>query len=164
MWQFRNAALHSTTSATLVASYHSLNYRISEEKRRETDGIDRSTYALFSPPYTLTKLQSSSISDKELWLNEVSLACKEYVEPDDAVTCQTISQRIQMHFYLITDGPLIPTLPRKRPVATQNNHISDKEQHTAAILFFGPPAKRARVAPPVATTGNLYQRILFTTR
>ena len=92
---------------------------------------------------------------------EVSLARNEYVEPDNAVTRQTISQRNQMHSYLITDGPFIPILPRERPVATQNNRISDEEQHAATDFFFGPPAKRARVTPPVTTTDNLQQQTLF---
>ena len=46
-----------------------------------------------SPPNTLTKLQSMSIHDKELWLNEVSRARKKYVELDDEVTCQVTSQQ-----------------------------------------------------------------------
>ena len=91
MWQFRNEALHLPTGAAKTTSHHSLNYKIEEELNHGTDGIDRSNYGLFSPRYTLTKLQSSSILKKELWLYEVSLACKEYVEPDDAVTCQAIS-------------------------------------------------------------------------
>ena len=31
MWQFRNAAIHSPTGTTLIASHYSLNYRISEK-------------------------------------------------------------------------------------------------------------------------------------
>ena len=136
MWQFRNAAKHSPTGTTAIASHHSLNYRISEEKSLGTDGIDRSNYHLFkSKQYTITKLHSSSIPDKKLWLHEVSLARKEYVEPDNEVTRQAISQRNQMQTFLITDGPLIPTIPRDRPVATQDNRISDKEQHAASIQF-----------------------------
>ena len=164
MWQFSNTTLHSPTGATVITSHHSMNYKIDEEIRRGTDGIDRSNYCLFSPPYTLTTLQFSSIHEKELWLYEVSLARKEYVEPDNAVTCQAISQRNQIHSFLITDGPFIPILPRERPVATQNNHITDEEQHTTAVFFFGPPAKRARVTSPVATTDNFQQQTLFTAR
>ena len=67
-----------------------------------------------------------------------------------------------MHSFLITDGLFIPIPPRERPVATQNNRILDEEQHAAAVLFFGPPAKRARVTPTVATTDNLQQQTLFT--
>ena len=94
----------------------------------------------------------------------MSLARKEYVKPDDAVTRQAITQQNQMHSFLITDGPFIPILPRERPVATQNNRITDEEQHAATVRFFGPPAKRARVTPPVATTDNLQQQTLFTAR
>ena len=85
----------------------------------------------------------------------MSLAHKEYVESDDAVTSQVIFQRNQMHSYLIIDGPFIPILFRERSVATQNNRILDESQHAAVVLFFGPPAKRARVIPTVATTDNL---------
>ena len=94
----------------------------------------------------------------------MSLACKEYVEPDDEVTRQAISQRNQMQAFLITAGPFIPILPRKRPIATQNNRITDEEQHAAVVHFFGPPAKRARATPPVITTDNLQQQTLFATR
>ena len=156
MWQFRNAAVHSPTSITLIASHYSLNYRISEEKCLGTDGIDRSNYHLFkSKQYTITKLHSSSIPHKKLWLHEVSLVRKEYVEPDDEVTRQTISMRNQMQTFLTTDGPLVPTTTRERPVATQDNRISNKEQLAASIRFFGEPAaKRARITPN-ASTSNL---------
>ena len=157
MWQFRNTALHSPTGATVITSHHSLNYKIDEEICQGTDGIDHSNYCLFSPPNTLTKLQSSSVHVKELWMYQVNQACKEYVEPDDTVTCQAISQRNQMHSFLITDSPFIPILPRERSIATQNNRITDEEQHTAAVHFFGPPAKRARVTSLVTTTDNLQQ-------
>ena len=40
MWQFRNQVLHSPTGPTSIASYQSLNHRISKEKHRGTDGID----------------------------------------------------------------------------------------------------------------------------
>jgi len=94
MWQFRNAAKHSPIGTIAIASHYSLNYRISEEKTLGTDGIDRSNYHLLkSKKYTITKLHSSSIPDKKLWLQEESLARKEYVEPDDKVTRQAISQR-----------------------------------------------------------------------
>ena len=112
MWQFCNKALHSPTSSTSIASHHSLNDRINEEKQIGTDCIDQSDCRLFSPLYTLTKLQSSSITDKMLWLYEVSLACKEYVEPDNAITRQAISHRNQIQPFLTTDGPLIHIIPR----------------------------------------------------
>ena len=85
----------------------------------------------------MTKLHSSSIPYKKLWLHEVSLARKEYVEPDDKVTRQAISMRNQMQSFLITDGPLIPIIPWDRLVATQDNHISDGKQRAATIRFFG---------------------------
>ena len=66
MWQFRNNALHSPTGPTSIASHHSLNYRISEENRIGTDDIDQSNYHFFSKHYTITKLQSSSITNKKL--------------------------------------------------------------------------------------------------
>ena len=93
----------------------------------------------------------------------MSLTRKEYVEPDDKVTHQVISQRNQMQFFLITDGPLAPIISQDRPVATQDNCISNEEQHKAAIQFFGPPAKHAQVTAPVTTTGNFQQRTLFDT-
>ena len=155
IWQLRNTALHLPTGITAITSHHSLNYKIDEEICQGTDGIDCSNYCLFSPLNTLTKLQSSSIHDKEQWRNEVSMANKEYVDPGDEVTRQATSQRNQMQAFLITDGPFIPIPPRERLVATQNNRITDKEQHVTAINFFGPPAKRAIVTPPVITTDNL---------
>ena len=78
LWQFCNTAKHSPTGITITASHYSLNYRISEEITLGTDGIDRSNYHLFkSKKYTITKLHSSSIPYKKLWLQEVRLACKE---------------------------------------------------------------------------------------
>ena len=133
MWQFQNKALHSSTGPTSIARHHSLNYLINKEKRIGTDGIDRSNYHLFSKQYTISKLQSSSILVKKLWLYEMSLAHKEYVEPDNTITCQAISMRNQMQSFLITNDPRIPIIPRERPVATQDNCISDDEQHAVAI-------------------------------
>ena len=145
-----------------IASHYSLNYRISEEKTLGTDGIDRFNYQLFkSEKYTITKLHSSSIANKKLWLHEVSLARKEYVEPDNEVTCQAISQRNQMQAFLITNGPFLPITSRHRPVATQDNCITNKEQHAVAILFFGPPTTRTRVSSSVTTASTLLQRTLF---
>ena len=162
MWQFKNKAFHSPTGPTSIASHHSLNYQISKEKRIGKDGINRSYYHLFSKQYTITKLQSSSITDKKLWLYEVSLVCKEYVEPDDRIRRQAISMGNQMQSFLITNGPFLPIIHQKRSVATQNNRILDDKQHTAAIRFFGPPAKRAQVTPTVTTTNNIQQQTLFT--
>ena len=158
MWQCQNIALHSLTSHTSTASHHSLNYSISEEICRGTDGIEHSNYYLFSNQYTITKLHSSSIPYKKLWLHKVSLARKEYVEPDDKVTRQAISMRNQMQSFLITNSLLIPIIPWDRPVAIQDNRISDKEQHTAAIRFFGQPAvKRTQVTPNATTTKTFLQ-------
>ena len=137
-----------------------MNYQISKEKRIGTDGINQSNYHLFSKHYTFTKLQSSSTTNNKIWLNEVRLALtrKEYVELDDAIRRQVISMRNQMQSFLITNGPLLPIIPRKRPVGIQNNCISDEEQQAAVVWFFGPPAKRARVTPTVTTTDNLQQQ------
>ena len=135
MWQFCNTALHSPTGITAITSHHSLNYKIDEEIRRGKDGIDRSNYRLFSPPYTLANLQSSTTQNKELWLEEVSLARKEYDEPDNEVTRQATSQRDQMQDFLNIAGPFIPLPPRDRPVAVQNNRITKEAQRRAAINF-----------------------------
>ena len=162
LWQFGNAAKHSPTGITVTTSHYSLNYRINEEITLRTDGIDRSNYHLFkSKKYTITKLHSSSIPDKRLWLQEVRLARKEYVEPDDEITCQAISQRNRMQTFLITDVPLVPITPRNRPVATQDNHITEEAQIAAGTRFFGHP-KEKRPQPPsiVTTTANLLQRTL----
>ena len=97
----------------------------------------------------------------ELWLYELGLPRKEYVESDDAVTCQDISQRNHIHSYLITDGQYIPILPRKRPIATQNNRSTDEEQHPTAIYSFGLPVNHAKITPPVTTTYNLQQQTMF---
>ena len=164
MWQFRNTALHSQTGPTLIASHCSLNHQISEEHRRGTDGIDRSSYHLFSTQYTITHLQSSSLDDKKLWLKSVTLAQKEYDEPDSKIVRQAISMRTQMQAFLITDGPLLPVPPRERPIATQENRITDADQEAASVKFFGNkprPKKRARGAPSATTTDNYHQRTLF---
>ena len=148
----------------MLASHHTLNYKIDEKICRGKDGINCSDYYLFSPPYTLTNLQSTSIQKKELWLEEVSLAQKEYVEPDDEITRQATLQRNQMQAFLNTAGPFVPTPPRDRPVAIQDNRITNEVQRRAAINFFGPPAKRTRVTPIVTTTNNLQQQTLFDER
>ena len=88
----------------------------------------------------------------------------EYVEPDDDVTRQAISQRNQIQAFLGITSPFIPPPPRRRPVAVQDNRITDEAQHRAAINFFGPKAKRARVTPTVTTTDTLRQQTLFDTR
>ena len=164
MWQFQNQVLHSPTGPTSIVSHQSLNHRISKEKHQGTDGIDRSNYHLFSTQYTITQLQSSSINAKKLWLKSVHLAHKEYDEPDSDIIRQAISMRNQMQAFLITDSPLLPVPPHERPIATQENRISDKEQQAASVRFFGthlPPAKRAQVSSRVIHTNNLQQRTLF---
>ena len=137
LWEFCNKAKHSPTGITVTASYHSLNYRISKEITLGTDGIDRSNYHLFkSKKYTITKLHSSSIPYKQLWLREVRLARKEYVEPDDAVTRQAIAQRKVIQTFLSLNDPLLPTTPRDRPVATQENRITEEAQIAVTKRFF----------------------------
>ena len=92
------------------------------------------------------------------------LACKKYFEPDSEIIRQAISMRNQMQAFLITDGPLLPAPPRDRPIATQENRISDKEQQAASVRFFGtqlPPTKRARVSSSMTQTANFQQRTLF---
>ena len=113
MWQFRNKTLHSPTGLISIASHRSLNYQISEGKRIGIDGINQLNFHLFSKHYTIIKFQFSSITYKKFWLDEVRLAHKEYVEPDDAIRRQTISMCNQMQSFLITNGPLIPVTPQK---------------------------------------------------
>ena len=162
LWQFRNAAKHSPTGITITASHHSLNYRISEEITIGTDGIDRSNYHLFkSKKYAITKLHSSSIPNKRLWLREVELARKEYVEPDNAVTRQAIAQRKVMQIFLSIAEPLMPTTPTKRPIATQDNHITEEAQKAATKRFFPCSLRQRKRRKTVATdTCILLQRKL----
>merc|ERR1719491_980070 len=51
-----------------IDTSETLNYKIDEEMCMGTDGINRVDHHFFSPPYTLTNLQSSTIQDKQLWL------------------------------------------------------------------------------------------------
>ena len=76
LWQYRNHILHSPNGPTSIASHRYLIHKISAEKYRGTDGMDQSNYNLFSTQYTITKLQSSSINNKKLWLKSVHLARK----------------------------------------------------------------------------------------
>ena len=94
----------------------------------------------------------------------MSLARKEYVEPDDEVTCQATSQRNQMQAFLNTAGPFVPIPPWDRPVAVQNNRITDEAQRRAASKSFGAPTRRTRVTSTVTTTDNLQQQTLFDER
>ena len=95
-------------------------------------------------------------------MQEVSLARKEYVEPDDEITRQAISQRNQIKAFLGITGPFLPRPKRDRPVATQDNRITNEEQHAAAVHHFGPRrSKRTRVTPIVTTVSKLIQRTMF---
>ena len=78
LWQYRNSILHSPTGPIAIASHHSLNHRISEEKAKGTDGITKSNTHLFSAFYSITKLHSGDIPSKILWLEMVRLAHAEY--------------------------------------------------------------------------------------
>ena len=69
-------------------------------------------------------------------MEEVNLARKEYFEPDDKVTRQATSQRIQMQAFLNIAGPFVPSPPRDRPVAVHDNCITDKAELRAAVNFF----------------------------
>ena len=156
--------LHSPTGPTSIASHNSWNHQISDEHRRGTDGIDQSSYHLFSTQYTITKLQSSNLDDKKLWLKAVTLARKEYDEPDSEIVRQAISMRTQMQAFLTTDGPFLPVPPRDRPIATQEHCISVEDQQAASVRHFGiklRPKKRARVTSTVTDTENYQQRTLF---
>ena len=147
-----------------MASHCSLNIQISEEHRRGTDGINRSSYHLFSTQYSIQSLQSSSLDDKKLWLKLVTLAQKDYDEPDSDIVRQAISMRTQMQAFLTTDGPLLPVPPRDRPIATQEHRISVEDQQAASVRHFGielRPKKRARVTSTVTDTENYQQRSLF---
>jgi len=67
-----------------------------------------------------------------------------------------------METFLITNDPLIPTMPRNRPIATKDNHITEEDQLAAFIQFFGAPvARRDQVTPSVTTASTLLQRTLF---
>ena len=63
----------------------------------------------------------------------MSLARKEYVEPDDEITRRAISQRNQMQTFFGITGPFLPTPKRDRPVSTQENRITNEQEHAAAI-------------------------------
>ena len=94
----------------------------------------------------------------------VHLARVQYEEPDSDIIRQAISGRNQMEAFLITNGPFLPVPPRKRPVATQDNRISNEDQQAASVQFFGtqlPAPKRARITTTVAQTPLLQQQIRF---
>ena len=119
---------------------------------------------IYSLHLILSPNSSPAASKKEFWLEEVSLAQKEYVKPDDEVTRQATSQQNQMQAFLNPAGPFVSIPPRDRPVAVQNNHITNEAQRRAATKFFGAPTWRTRVTPTVTTTDNLQQQTLFDER
>ena len=89
------------------------------------------------------------------------LARKEYVEPDDAVTRQAIVQRKLMQIFLSIEDPLVPTTQRDRPVATQENHITEEAQKAATKRFFPCSLQQKKRRKTVATdTCILLQRKL----
>ena len=101
------------------------------------DGIAKSNTHLFSAFYSITKLQSGDLSHKIHWLEMVRLTRAEYKEPDSAIIRQALSQRTQMQDFLLTNGPFVPTPSRKRPIAVQDNPITEQDQQAATAQFFG---------------------------
>ena len=65
--------VHSPTGPIAIASHHSFNQQISEEKEKGADGIAKSNSHLFSVYYSVTKLQSGDSSSKIDWLEMVRL-------------------------------------------------------------------------------------------
>ena len=162
LWEYRNSILHSPTGPIALASHHSLNYKISEEKAKGMDGIARSNAHLFSAFYSNTKLHSGDIPSKILWLEMVRLAREEYEEPNSARLRQAISHRAQMQEFLITNGPLVPIPVRPRPKAVQHNPITVIAQQDASVLHFGNSRITASpVAPPVIPLPTYTQRTLL---
>ena len=106
-----------------VASHHSLNYQICEETTRGIGGITQPNYHLFSITHTPAVLHANDNITNTNWLKMVCLAHAAYEEPDSDIISQAISQRNQMHSYLLTNGPLIPVLAHKNPIATYNNNL-----------------------------------------
>ena len=139
LWQYRNSILHSLTGPIAIASHHSLNHRISKEKSKETDGIAKSNSHLFSAFYSITKLQLGDVSSKILWLEMVRLVRAEYEEPDSAIIRQALSQRTQMQEFLLTNGLFVHAPTRTRPIAVQDNRITEQDHQAATAHFFGTP-------------------------
>ena len=117
LWQSWNTTLHSPTGPIAIASHHSLNHRISEEKAKWIDGIAKSNIHLFSAFYSITKLHSGDIPSKIHWLEMVRSAQAEYEEPDSAIIRQAISQRTQMQEFFHTNSPLVSIPIRAIPIA-----------------------------------------------
>ena len=69
----------------------------------------------------------------------VCLARAEYKEPDSAIIRQALSQQTQMQEFLLTNRPFVPAPARARPVAVQDNRITEQDQQAATVHFFGTP-------------------------
>ena len=69
----------------------------------------------------------------------VRLAWAEYEEPDSTIIRQALSQQIQMQEFLLTSGPFVPAPTRTRPIAVQDNQITEQDQQAATAHFFGTP-------------------------
>ena len=69
----------------------------------------------------------------------VRLARAKYKEPDSAIIRQALSQRTQMQDFLLTNGPFVPAPSRKRPIAVQDNPITEQDQQAATAHFFVTP-------------------------
>ena len=134
--------------------------------------IAKSNTHLFSALYSITKLHSGDISSKILWLEMVGLAQAEYEEPDSATICQALSQRTQMQEFLLTNGPFVPAPTRTRPIAVQDNQITEQDQQVATAHFFsiplitstnilGPPIRAVLGAVPANTPSIYIQQTLF---
>ena len=102
----------------------------------------------------------------------VRLARADYEEPDSAIIRQALSQRTQMQDFLLTNGPFVPTTSRKRPIAVQDNPITEQDQQAASAHFFGTslipgsnilgPAIGAVLGAVTAVTPPIYiQQTLF---
>ena len=121
LWQFKNENLLLPTGPIAITSHYHLNYQISKDKVKGTDGIAKSYFHLFSVPKSITKLQSSNVSSKTNWLEMICVARADYKKPDSGIIRQSIAQRNQMQDFLHTNRPLLPVPPWENPIATQNN-------------------------------------------
>ena len=91
-WHFRNKALHSPTGPTLIASHHSLNYRISKQKRQMVSTAQITIYFLNStqsPNYNpVASPTRSSGCTRWVWhvRNTLNLTMQSHVRPSPCVT------------------------------------------------------------------------------
>ena len=69
----------------------------------------------------------------------VRLARAEYEDPDYAIIRQALSQRTQMQEFLLTNRPFVHAPTRARPIAVQDNRITEQDQQAATAHFFGTP-------------------------